>query len=68
LISSKTKESIKVDKEPCLVVLSQLELDTPGTQRSLRTLLEGLEQMKPDIIILIGDFISEKNAEKQTYD
>lgn len=34
----------------------------------MRTLLEGLESLRPDIIILMGNFISSKLSEKVPFD
>jgi hypothetical protein len=34
----------------------------------MQTLLEGLEQMRPEMVVLIGDFISQRIAEKLPYE
>jgi UDP-N-acetylglucosamine 2-epimerase len=50
------------------VVLSQVELDQATTQRAMNTLLEGLEQMRPDIVVIMGDFVSQRISDKLSYD
>jgi len=66
--ASKARQEVKIQKDDCIVILSQIELDTPQTQKNLRKLLEGLEQIKPDIVVLMGDFVSLKIAEKAGFD
>ncbi len=39
-----------------------------NTQRALGKLLEGLEQMRPDIIVLVGDFVSQRISDKLPYE
>lgn len=50
------------------MIVSQLELDNVTTQRALVKLLEGLESMRPEILILLGDFVSAKQAERLPFD
>ena len=44
--------------EQCVVVISQMELDKSKHMKSVELLLEGLESMKPEVIVLMGDYIS----------
>eukprot|EP00347_Sterkiella_histriomuscorum_P020272 403338437 len=68
--TSKTRPDAQKREKPddCIVILSQLELDSVNTQKNLPQLLEGLESMKADIIVLVGNFISQKLSEKLSYD
>ena len=50
--------------EPCIVVISQPEIDQMSNVGYLRTLLSGLEDMRPETIVIIGGFISEANSDK----
>ena len=52
----------------CIIVLSQVELDLATTQRALQQLMEGLEQMRPDIIVVMGDFVSQHISDKLPYE
>ncbi|TNV81490.1 hypothetical protein FGO68_gene12645 [Halteria grandinella] len=54
--------------EKSIAVVSQLELDQASTQRAMVKLLEGLESMRPEIIVLVGDFLSTRISEKLPYD
>jgi hypothetical protein len=58
----------KPEKDNSIVVMSQLEIDLTSSHKAMVGLLEGLESMKPDIIVLIGDFFSAKISEKLAYD
>jgi hypothetical protein len=57
-----------VEKNPIVVMVSNLELDENKTQEALCKFVEGLEALKPDIIVLIGNFISAKNIDSDSYD
>lgn len=52
----------------CIVVISQIELDLATTQKALPQLLTGLEEMRPHIIVVMGDFVSQRIADKTPYE
>ena len=52
--------------EPCIVCISQPEIDQMNNVGYMKTLLMGLEDMRPEIIVIIGSFVSQENTESQS--
>ena len=66
-ISSKQPSELD-NLDPCIVVVSQVELDQAKHLSAIKTMLIGLESMRPEVIVLAGNFISAENNEMQTFD
>jgi len=62
------QQAVSGEKEPSIVIISNLELDQHTTQKSMAGLFAGLEEMKPDIVVLVGDFISQQNIEREPFE
>jgi hypothetical protein len=45
------------------VVISQVNIDQVRHLADLKTLFEGLDNMRPEVIVLMGSFISQENTE-----
>jgi hypothetical protein len=52
--------------EPCIVCISQPEIDQMNNVGYMKTLLMGLEDMRPEIIVIMGSFVSQENTESQS--
>lgn len=51
-----------------LVFLNQIELDNPKSLRALEKLLDGLEAMRPRMIIVTGRLYTERACENENFD
>lgn len=51
-----------------IVVINQPDLDQAKHMQAMKTMLIGLDGMRPEVIVMIGNFISSQNSEMQTYD
>jgi hypothetical protein len=57
-----------VSLDPGLVVINQPDLDIGKSVQALKTMLIGLDGMRPEVIVMIGNFVSPTNRELQTFD
>ena len=51
-----------------IVVVNVLELDEPRQLKALEKLLDGLEMMRPKMIVCVGRFFSEQNNEIESFE
>jgi hypothetical protein len=63
-----TDAAVLPPPDNCIVVISQIELDLATTQKALAQLLAGLEEMRPHIIVIMGDFVSQRISDKMPYE
>ena len=50
------------------MIVSQVEIDKAKHQQALESLFQGLEQMCPEVIVLMGDYISQENNEDESFE
>ena len=50
------------------MIVSQVEIDKAKHQQALEALFQGLEQMCPEVIVLMGDYISQENNEDESFE
>ena len=58
-------ENPESDLEQCVVVLSQLQIDQAKQLGAMKGLLDGLEQIRPEVIVLMGDYMSQESTGSQ---
>lgn len=50
------------------MIVSQVEIDKAKHQQALEALFQGLEQMCPEVVVLMGDYISQENNEDESFE
>lgn len=54
--------------DPCIVIVNQIEIDQARQYNAIKSLFQGLESMKPEMLVLVGKFISNENNESATHE
>ena len=54
--------------EPCVVIINQAQIDKARHMKSFEELFQGLEQMCPEVVVLVGDFISPENNDTDLFE
>ena len=58
-------ENPEHDLEQCVIVVSQLQIDQAKQLGGMKGLLDGLNQMRPEVIVLMGDYMSQESTSSQ---
>ena len=53
--------------EPCIVVISQAQIDKVKNKKALLEMFTGLELMMPEMVVMIGDFTSQETQDSDNY-
>lgn len=62
------KEQAETNLEQCVVIISQIEIDKAKHSNALEQMFRGLDDMCPEIIVLMGNFLTRENSENQSTD
>ena len=62
------KQLVEREMEPCVVLINQAQIDKAKQFKTFEEIFTGLEQMCPEIVVLIGDFISPENNEVDQFE
>ena len=66
---NEVKEASEDDSlSKCIVIVNQLQIDESKHHQALRKMFIGLEDFRPEVIVLIGDYISQENNETESFD
>ena len=62
------KQLVEREMEPCVVIINQAQIDKAKHFKTFEEIFTGLEQLCPEIIVLIGDFTSPENNEVDQFE